>query len=85
MLYHGEIKIMNLTENARAVCPYYKRINGREIQCEGCVKRARLVFVFRTAQEATGHKRRYCDQYCWSECDYAQLLSAKWTSDFKRV
>lgn len=79
---------MNLTESARAICPYYKIISGREIQCEGCVKRARSVFVFRTATEALNHKRRFCDQHCWRECEYAVLLEAKysgWTGDFKRV
>jgi len=76
---------MNLTESARAVCPYYKRIDGREIQCEGCVKRARLVFVFHSEAEAKNHKRKHCDSYSWGRCDYAQLLSAKWTGDFRRL
>ena len=56
---------MNLTENARALCPFYKRITGKEIQCEGCVKRARLVFAFRTEAEALKYKRCYCDSYSW--------------------
>jgi len=80
---------MNLSENARAACPYYKKITDREIQCEGCVQRARLVFVFRTKADAISHKREYCDTLRWSLCPYAQMLNEKysggWTHDFKRV
>ena len=77
---------MNLSENARAVCPYYKKIHDREIQCEGCVDRARQVFVFHSAQEAIRHKRHYCDQHSWDRCPYANMLSKHygWTMDFKR-
>lgn len=79
---------MNLTENARAICPYYKITQGKEIQCEGCVKRARLVFVFRSQNEAIAHKRKFCDAMNWQRCPYAQMLNAQyngWVHDFKRL
>ena len=79
---------MNQTESARAKCPYYKKIKDREIQCESCVKRARLVLVFHSQAEAVKHKRKYCDEYDWEQCEYARALNEKygvgWVMDFKR-
>ena len=78
---------MNLNENARAKCPYYKKYKDREIQCESCVTRARMVFVFHDSGSAIKHKRAYCDDYGWQECEYAKVLSHKydgWIMDFRR-
>ena len=76
---------MNKTEDARALCPYYQKMTDKEIQCEGCVHRARLVFVFHSKTEALRHKREYCDQYSWDRCPYAGMLSKSlWVSDFRR-
>ena len=72
---------MNLSESARALCPYYKRFRDREIQCESCVARARLVFVFRSRGEATGHKRQLCDTYGWTMCPYAKLMDEGWENE----
>lgn len=63
---------MNLSESARAKCPYYRVYRDREIQCESCVLRARLLLVFRTLDEAMRHKRQYCDTYDWEVCPYAK-------------
>ena len=69
---------MNLTEAARAKCPYYRRYQDRTIQCESCVNRTRLVFIFRRSVDAEKHKRRFCDTYGWDDCPYATKLSSQW-------
>ena len=66
---------MNISESAKAKCPFYKVYRGREIQCESCVRRTRLVFAFRSKTEALRHKRKYCDEYCWEECPYARKMA----------
>ena len=65
---------MNLTENARAICPFYEHYEGYEIQCESRIHRARQVFAFDTQVTALWHKRNYCDQYKWCLCPYAEKL-----------
>ena len=70
---------MNLSEAARAICPYYKKYKDREIQCEGCVKRARLVFAFRSKSEALAYKRGVCDTYGWCMCAYARMKEMEWS------
>lgn len=75
---------MNLNEDAKAICPYYKRYYLREIQCEGCMNRSRTVFVFHSAAEAMKHKRNFCDTYAWEECPYATMRNTAWTMDFRR-
>lgn len=69
---------MNITESARALCPYYKKYVEREIQCEGCVKRARLIFAFRNRAEALAYKRTVCDTYGWCMCPYARMKELEW-------
>lgn len=66
---------MNISESARAVCPYYRIYRERQIQCESCVRRTRLVFVFRNPAESIRHKRAYCDSYDWEMCPYARMLN----------
>lgn len=63
---------MNISESARAVCPFYQTYRDREIQCESCVKRTRLLLVFRNKTEAIRHKRSFCDTYEWGECPNAK-------------
>ena len=75
---------MNDKESARAICPYYKSIRDRQIQCESCVKKTRQVFVFKSQGEAIRHKRMYCDSYNWELCEYAEVLNKIWTLDFRR-
>ena len=82
MLYNREDADVNLTESARAKCPYYRHYAQRTIQCESCVYRTRLAFVFRNAAEAEKHKRAYCDDiYRWNNCIYAQMMTEKWSKE----
>jgi hypothetical protein len=76
---------MNANEDALAVCPYYRKFKNREIQCEACLNRARIVFVFHSAAEAIRHKRSYCDTYAWEGCPYARMMVTAWNMDFRRV
>ena len=62
---------MNISESARAVCPFYRTYSGRVIQCESCVKKARLTFAFKTQEAALRHKRAFCDTFTWAACPYA--------------
>jgi hypothetical protein len=69
---------MNDKESALALCPYYQRWDGKQrIQCESCLKRTRLIFTFRSRAEAEKHKRRYCDQYDWTMCEYARQMNER--------
>lgn len=69
---------MNNIENVRAICPFYMTYSKRQICCESCVNRTRLIFEFRTNAEAEKHKREYCDTYSWAKCEYAGMLNRKW-------
>ena len=75
---------MNNNEDALAICPYYNKFRGKEIQCESRIHKARHVFVFQSEEEARRHKQTYCDEYCWRLCPYADVLTSVWLMDFKR-
>jgi hypothetical protein len=69
---------MNCKENARAICPFYVHYAERQISCESCVNRTKLIFAFRNEKEAERHKREFCDTYDWPYCEYADMLNRKW-------
>ena len=70
---------MNLTESARAMCPYYVSYVKRRISCESCLCTTRLVFEFKCEKDAEFYKREYCDTHRWTLCEYAGLLNEKWS------
>lgn len=76
---------MNENEDARAMCPYYRWFRGQKIQCESCVRQARLVLAFRSRSIATQHKRAYCDTHAWDLCPYACMKNREWEDEHGEV
>lgn len=53
--------------SARALCPFFKGAEKKEIRCEGAVDEAATLLVFVSGERRGAHVERYC---CgrYSEC-----------------
>ena len=61
------------------LCPYYKKIDGKEIQCESPVKGAGLQLNLRNARAAREHLRCICGSFYFAQrCPIARMNDKKY-------
>ena len=68
----------NKTEDARAVCPFWRDSSGKKIKCEGIVG-ITAETCFDTAQERALYEVRFCDAiFRYQECPLARAIAKKY-------
>ena len=71
LLTHLEdaLEIMTTTK-----CPYFKRVENKNIRCEGIDSTNNIVMSFSKYNRLYKYRYDFCDSRCWKGCPIAQVL-----------
>jgi len=73
------IHMGNEPGDARAICPYYRRLrrletHRAEIRCEGATRDMENIVAFIKFAELEKWMNGYCETYEYAKCPYARLI-----------